>query len=176
MSLNPPVSNTDHFQGNKNATLELVEYGDYQCPYCGEAYPLIKNIQQELGENLKFIFRNFPLRKIHPDAVHAAIAAEAAALQGKFWEMHDLLFENQRRLNPNSLLRYADELDLNRKQFEKDLVDPELEKKVMDDFYSGMRSGVNATPSFFVNGEKYNQEWRSNEFLEFLHKIDAHQR
>ncbi len=171
MSLNPPVSKMDHLQGSKNASVELVEYGDYQCPYCGEAYPLIKIIQQEMGNDLKFIFRNFPLRKIHPDALNAAIASEAAGIEGKFWEMHDMLFENQRRLNPNSILRYANELDLDIKQFEKDLADPEIEKKVLDDFYSGMRSGVNATPTFFVNGEKYDQDWRSKRFLEFLKKL-----
>ncbi|SRR6266404_1016994 len=168
MSIKPQISEFDHVEGKKDAPVELVEYGDYQCPYCGEAYPIIKNIQKELGERLKFIFRNFPLKKIHPDALKAAIASEAADLQGKYWQMHDLLFENQKSLNPHSLLLYADELNLNMDQFEADLVDQRLEKKVLDDFYSGLRSGVNATPTFFINGEKYNDDWRSKRFLEFL--------
>ena len=168
MSIKPQVSEYDHIEGKKDAPVELVEYGDYQCPYCGEAYPIIKNIQKELGDRLKFIFRNFPLKKIHTDALKAAIASEAAGLQGKYWEMHDLLFENQKRLNPHSLLLYANELNLKMDQFKTDLGDPGLEKKVMDDFYSGLRSGVIATPTFFINGEKYNDDWRSKRFLEFL--------
>jgi len=168
MSIKPQVSERDHIQGKKDAPVELVEYGDYQCPYCGEAYPIIKNIQQGAGDRLKFIFRNFPLKTIHPDALKAAIASEAAGLQGKYWEMHDLLFENQKSLKPHSLLLYADELNLNMDQFEADLVDQRFEKKVLDDFYSGLRSGVNATPTFFINGEKYNDDWRSKRFLESL--------
>ena len=168
MSLKPQVSEYDHIEGKRNAPVELVEYGDCQCPYCGEAYPLIKNIQKELSDRLKFIFRNFPLKKIHPDALKAAIASEAAGLQGKYWEMHDLLFENKKRLNPHSLLLYANELNLKMDQFETDLGDPRVEKKVMDDFYSGLCSGINATPTFFINAEKYNDDWRSKRFLEFL--------
>jgi len=168
MSIKPRVSEYDHIEGKKDAPVELVEYGDYQCPYCGEAYPIVKHIQEQLGRNLKFVFRNFPLKNIHPDAIRAAIASEAAGLQGKYWQMHDLLFENQKRLNLHSLLVYANELNLNMDQFETDLGDPDVEKKVMDDFYSGLRSGVNATPTFFINGEKYNDDWRSKRFLEFL--------
>ena len=168
MSLNPLVSEYDHTSGNKDAAIELVEYGDYQCPYCGEAYPIVKFIQKQLGYNLKFVFRNFPLKKIHPDAVRAAIASETADLQEKYWEMHDLLFENQKRLNLHSLLLYADELNLKMDQFESDIANPILEKKVMNDFYSGLRSGVNATPTFFINGEKYSDDWRSKKFWEFM--------
>jgi protein-disulfide isomerase len=168
MSIKPQVSEYDHIEGRKDAPVELVEYGDYQCPYCGEAYPIVKFIQKQLGNNLRFVFRNFPLKNIHPDAVRAAIASEAAGLQGKYWQMHDLLFENQKRLNPHSLLGYAKELNLNMDQFEADLVDQRLEKKVLDDFYNGLRRGVNATPTFFINGEKYNDDWRSKKFLEFL--------
>ncbi len=175
MSLKPQVSENDHIDGKKDASIELVEYGDYQCPYCGEAYPIVKHIQEQLGRNLKFVFRNFPLKKIHPDAVMAAVASEAADLEGKYWEMHDLLYENQRRLNPHSLLDYANELKLNMDEFENDLVDPRLEKKVMDDFYSGLRSGVNATPTFFINGKKYDDNWRSEKFLEFLRMSVAKQ-
>ena len=97
--LKPPVNSKDHIQGNKNAPLELVEYGDYQCGHCGHAYPIIKSVQEALGNNLKFVFRNFPLSEVHPDAFKAAVAAEAAALQHRFWEMHDIIYENQERLS-----------------------------------------------------------------------------
>src|SRR6266404_5482851 len=105
--LNPPVNSNDHIQGIKTAPLELVEYGDYQCPHCGHAYPIIKNIQRSLGADLKFVFRNFPLSESHPDAFHAAVAAEAAELQQKFWDMHDIIFENQQELSVESLFLYA---------------------------------------------------------------------
>src|SRR4051812_17821166 len=110
--LKPSVSSKDHIQGNESAFLELVEYGDYQCPYCGMAYPIIKNIQKKLGTDLKFVFRNFPLSEMHPDAYNAALAAEAAALQSKFWQMHDLLYEHQDQLEVESLFAYADALKL----------------------------------------------------------------
>src|SRR5436190_11926897 len=103
MKLNPPVSKSDHVQGNPDAEIELVEYGDYQCPHCGDAYPIVKDIQEEMGHRLKFAFRNFPLRKIHSQAMAAAMASEAAGRQNKFWEMHDLLFENQHRLISSSI-------------------------------------------------------------------------
>src|ERR1700724_2919005 len=93
--LNPPVNSKDHIQGNNTAPLELVEYGDYQCPHCGRAYPIIKHIQEEMGKDLKFVYRNFPLSEAHPQAFPAAVAAEAAARQGAFWAMHDIIFENQ---------------------------------------------------------------------------------
>lgn len=155
MSLRHPVSDADHIQGDVNAPVELVEYGDYQCPHCGRAYPIVKDLQEQLGDKLKFIFRNFPLSKIHLQAKTAAIAAEAAAFQGKYWEMHDILFENQKRLTSQAILEYATFLQLDLSQFEKDIQKEELAEKVESQFYSGMRSGVNATPTFFINGEKY---------------------
>jgi protein-disulfide isomerase len=172
MALRIPVSTSDHVQGNESASIELVEYGDYQCPYCGMAYPIVKNIQQQLGNKLKFIFRNFPLAKIHPQAVLAATAAEAAALQGKFWEMHDMLFENQKRLNISSIISYATELGLDTDQFKNDMNDPSMAEKIDNEFYSGMRSGVNATPSFFINGEKYEGDWdHEKDFLQYLNDL-----
>jgi protein-disulfide isomerase len=155
MALRQPVSEADHIQGNPDATVELVEYGDYECPHCGRAYPYIKDLQKQIGPGLKFIFRNFPLSKIHPHAKNAAIAAEAAASQGKYWEMHDILFENQKRLTSTAILEYAQTLGLDTQKFSKDISEPALEEKVDAEFYSGMRSGVNATPTFFINGEKY---------------------
>ena len=120
--LTSPVSARDHAQGTENAPLTLVEYGDYQCPYCGAAYPVVKQVQKALGKKLRFVFRNFPLTQMHPYALVAAEAAEAAALQGKFWEMHDLLFERQQLLEPEALALWAQELGLDLEQFEKGLI------------------------------------------------------
>jgi len=155
MSLKPAVSNTDHAQGNLEADLVIVEYGDYQCPYCGAAYPILKELMKEYGSQVKFVFRNFPLSEMHRYARIAAIAAEVANLQGKFWEMHDAIYENQRDLNENLLMKLAEQLELNIPQFEKDLKNTELSEKVDSDFESGIVSGVNGTPSFFVNGKKF---------------------
>src|SRR6266850_2481085 len=105
-----PVGDRDHAQGSVNAPVTLVEYGDYECPYCGRAYPIVKAIQEKLGERLRFVFRNFPLSEMHPNAENAAEAAEAAADQGKFWEMHDAIFEHQRALEPPHLVALAAKL------------------------------------------------------------------
>lgn len=156
MSLKPSVSKTDHAQGNDNADLTIVEYGDYQCPYCGAAYPVLKELMKEFKGQVKFVFRNFPLSEMHPYARPAAIAAEAADLQGKFWEMHDVIYENQQSLNENFLFQLAKKIGLNLSQFKEDIQKPELEKKVDSDFESGIISGVNGTPSFFINGNKFN--------------------
>jgi protein-disulfide isomerase len=168
MPLRPPVSEKDHIEGNHHAAIELVEYGDYQCPHCGRAYPIVKRMQQQLGDQLKLIFRNFPLNKIHPEATIAAIATEAAALQNKYWEMHDIIFENQDDLYMEALIEYAAELGLDTVQFEKDMADPALAAKVESDFESGIRSGVNATPTFFINGEKYNNGWEGERMMVFI--------
>ena len=156
MTLKPPVSNKDHIQGNRHAAIALVEYGDYQCPHCGQAYPVIKAIQKKFRSNLKFVFRNFPLSEVHPQARIAAIAAEAANMQGRFWEMHDIIFENQRNLFASSLMEYARRIDLDLELFEAGLQSEALAEKVESDFESGLRSGVNGTPGFFINGQKYN--------------------
>ncbi len=155
MQLKPAVDKNDHVQGNKNAAVELVEFGDYQCPHCGAAYPVIKEIQETFGDQIKFVFRNFPLSEIHPTARAAAIAAEAAALQNKFWEMHDAIFENQSRLSRNFLLKLAENLNLDIEQFNNDIALDSVNEKVENDFESGIRSGVNGTPTFFVNGNRF---------------------
>jgi len=155
MSLKPAVSNTDHAQGNLNADLVIVEYGDYQCPYCGAAYPVLKELMNQFGSQIKFVFRNFPLSEMHEYARAAALAAEAAALQNKFWEMHDAIYENQQNLNEHLLLELAEELKLDIPQFKSDLESSALKAKVDEDFESGVVSGVNGTPSFYVNGKKF---------------------
>lgn len=168
MPLRPPVSENDHIQGRADASVELLQYGDYQCPYCWKAYPIVKRLQESLGDHLKFVFRNFPLSKIHPQAKIAAIASEAAALQNKYWEMHDMLYENHKDLNYKAILTYADALGLNRDLFEKDVANPTLAEKVETDFLGGLRSGVNATPTFFINGEKYTESWEEDHLLQHI--------
>src|SRR6266550_997229 len=128
--LNPAVNSKDHIQGKNTAPLELVEYGDYQCPHCGRAYPIIKNLQRRLADDLKFVFRNFPLSEIHPDAFTAAVAAEAAGLQDKYWEMHDIIFENQQALDVESLFLYAKTIGLDVNRFKNDIQKDELADKV----------------------------------------------
>lgn len=156
MSLKPAVSKTDHIQGKKDADIVIVEYGDYQCPYCGAAYPILKEMMTKYGKQIKFISRNFPLSEMHQYARPAAIVAEAAALQGKFWEMHDAIYENQRLLSEPFLLELVEKLELDPHQFNVDIKKSELAAKVDSDFESGILSGVNGTPSFFVNGRKFN--------------------
>src|SRR5438874_12280859 len=116
-----PVSQRDHQQGPETAPVTLVEYGDYECPYCGEAYPIVKEIQRRLGDRLRFVFRNFPLTQSHPHAEHAAEAAEAAAVQEKFWEMHDYLFEHQQALDDAPLVQYAVTLTLDTESFVREM-------------------------------------------------------
>lgn len=153
--LKPAVSDQDHIQGPAVASIEIVEYGDYQCPHCGAAYPVIKEIQKKFGDQIRFVYRNFPLSESHEFAMPAAVASEAAALQDKFWEMHDVIFENQNSLSNEELFKMASEAGLDIEQFKEDIQRPELEQKVESDFEGGIRSGVNGTPSFFVNGTKF---------------------
>jgi protein-disulfide isomerase len=156
MSLKPAVSTADHKQGKKDADIVIVEYGDYQCPYCGAAYPVLKEIMKKYGKQIQFVFRNFPLSEMHQYARPAAIVAEAAALQGKFWEMHDAIYENQQYLSENLLLDLAEKLELDSHQFNTDIKKSEVADKIDSDFESGVMSGVNGTPSLFVNGRKFN--------------------
>jgi len=162
MSLQPPLSNKDHVQGRADAIIELVEYGDYQCPYCGQAYLIVKSIQQKFREDLKFVFRNFPLSRIHRHAQLAAVASEAADLQGKYWEMHDMLFGNQDELHRSALTAYAKTINLDVERFDRDLDNSLLFDKVQADLESGLSSGVNKTPGFFINGIIYNGNWEES--------------
>jgi protein-disulfide isomerase len=169
--LKPHTNDSDKIQGNLNATITLVEYGDYQCPHCGHAYPIVKNLQQIFGDKLRFVFRNFPLQNIHPLAVTSAIGTLAAAKQNKYWEMHDVIFENQENLLVNSFSQFAQELGMNIEQFENDLLDDELSYKVTSDFESGIESGVNGTPTFFINNKRYNGNPIENDLIEAINKI-----
>ena len=154
-TLKPPVSTRDHTAGSHDAPVTLVEYGDYQCPYCGAVHPVIQRLQKALGKKLRFIFRNFPLMQAHPYALMAAETAEAAALQGKFWEMHDFIFENQESLAPEALPAWANELGLDMKKFATAIKERSVVKRIEEDRQSGIESGVNGTPTFFINGTIY---------------------
>ena len=153
-----PIAGRDHIQGPIDAPIALVEYGDYQCPYCGEAYPIVKAVQERLGDRLCFAFRNFPLSNMHPYAEHAAEAAEAAAAQGRFWEMHDTLFENQNALEDDDLKQYADDLGLDAKRLMHEVLNGAHAARIQEDFRGGARNDVNGTPTFFINGERYDGE------------------
>ena len=153
--LKPPVDKNDHTEGPPGAPITLVEYGDFECPHCGAAYPVIKEIQKTFKKQLRFVFRPFPLSNVHPHAIQAAAAAEAAGRQQRFWPMHDMLFENQDRLDRRSLVAYAQALELNLEQFKEDIDDPHIAGIIEASFESGVRSGVNGTPSIFINGIKY---------------------
>jgi protein-disulfide isomerase len=147
-TLTQPVSARDHAEGPADAPLTLVEYGDYQCPYCGSAYPVVKRLQKTLGNKLRFVFRNFPLTQAHPYALVAAEAAEAAALQGKFWEMHDLLYEQQTFLEPEIIPLWAESIGLDLERFGNDIRQGIVATGINEDRQSGIRSGVNGTPGY----------------------------
>ena len=157
--LTPPVSDDDHQEGPANAPVTLVEYGDYEGPACGEAHRIVQAIQQAMGERLRFVFRNFPLTQIHPHAAGAAEAAEAAGAQDAFWPYHDRLFEHQNDLSAHALIGHARELRLSLDRFERALEQHAFEERVRSDFMSGVRSGVNGTPTFFINGIRHDDSY-----------------
>jgi protein-disulfide isomerase len=155
-ALSVPVDpERDHITGPLDAPLELLEYGDYECPYCGLAQPVVAAVRQTLGRRLRFSFRHFPIVSAHPHALHAAEAAEAAGAQGAFWEMHNELFDRQDALEDEMLVRYAIGLGLERKRFVGDLVSQRFLPRVREDLVSGSESGVVGTPTFFANGLRY---------------------
>ena len=174
MSLKPPISANDQSTGNISSPVVLVEFGDYQCPHCGHAHPLIKKLLKEKGKDFHFVFRNFPLQEAHPAAFMAAVSAEAAAKQGKFWEMHDMIFEHQQKLTGfGAFIDYAEKIGLDLQGFAADVKSDDIVKKVEADFESGVRSGVNGTPSFFINGTKYNGNWEEVDLLEYLRSLEG---
>ena len=146
----------------------LLEYGDYECPYCGAAHPVVKAVQKRLGNRLCFAFRNFPLTNAHPHAEHAAEAAEAAGAQGRFWQMHDLLFDNQDALDDEALAEYAATLNLDVKRLINEVQSGAHLARIREDFRGGARNGVNGTPTFFVNGERYDGEFSAEALIKAL--------
>lgn len=151
-----PIGDRDHILGNAGAKIILVEYGDFECNLCGRAYPVLKELLQNFEGKVRFAFRNFPLKTIHPNAYDAALAAEAAGIQGKFWEIHDYMYENQNDLEISKLLDNAVMLGLDKEKLKMDLDSPSVLAKVREDFRSGVMSGVNGTPTFFIDGVRYN--------------------
>lgn len=165
------VTTEDHIQGEENAPITLVEYGDYECPYCGSAYPIVKRLQKHFGKRLRFVFRNFPIVDSHPHAGMAAMTAEFAAAHNKFWEMHDMLYENQESLDLNDLLTYAQSLDISKIDLKKAIENETYANKIRNDFMGGVRSGVNGTPTFFINGNRHNGSFEYEDLLAALEQI-----
>lgn len=156
-----PVSERDHAQGAATAPVTLVEYGDYECPYCGSAFAIVQKIQKQMGKELRFVFRNFPLSQAHPHAAHAAIAAEVAGSKSAkaFWAMHDTLYENQQALEDQDLATYAEANGVTADELAQAYAGGAFADRVRADFRGGVRSGVNGTPTFFINGERYDENW-----------------
>lgn len=170
--LMPPVGADDHCTGPDDAPVTLVEYGDFECSYCGMAHPIVKQMQDALGNRLRFVFRSFPLAEIHPHAEHAAEVAEAAADEDAFWEMHDLLYAHQDRLGDAALVRYAEQIGLDADEVRTDLEEETFADRVRRQFMSGVRSGVNGTPTFFINGERFDGMWNDpGSFLRALREV-----
>lgn len=171
-----PVGEEDHIEGSLDAPVVLVEYGDFECPHCGHAYPIVKAVQRQLGDSLALVWRQFPLNESHPHAVHAAEASEAAGAQRKFWEMHDLLFEHQHALDNDDLVAYGQSLGLDMSRYAAELANGTYLERVRNDFRFGIRSGVNGTPTFFINGARFDGDWSSPPaFIAMLSLATGHQ-
>jgi len=164
------VTEIDHQLGSETAPCTLVEYGDYQCPHCRAAHPVVEKLRRHYGERLRFVFRNFPLNQSHPEAQRAAETAEFAGSKGKFWEMHDALFRHQERLGELFYVEQSESLGLSGEELLAALENGTFTRRVQDDFSGGVRSGVNGTPTFFVNGERHNGPY---EYDSVAAKIDA---
>jgi len=163
-----PVGQADHVLGEEHAPVTLVEYGDYECPHCGHAHPIINAVRKHFGKQLRFVFRNFPLTEIHPHAEMAAEAAEFAGANGRFWEMHDAIFENQQRLEASFLVQLARKLGLPSDDLIGALEKHQYLPRIKEDFMGGVRSGVNGTPTFFINGERYEGSWEFEGLVEAI--------
>ena len=166
--LGVPVSERDHSQGPATAAVTLVQYGDYECPYTRQSTTIVRAIQQQLGDQLRFVFRNFPLTEIHPHALQAAFAAEAAAAQGKFWQMHDYIFHHQHTLEDSDLEQFAEAVGLDMQQYARALADQRSLTRIEQDVEGGERSGVQGTPTFFINEVLYRGSWEQDALLPAL--------
>ena len=151
--LSVPVTTTDHSIGPSHAQLTLVEYGDFECPNCKQAAPVVKLLLSHFSDRLRFVYRHFPLEEVHPHALNAALAAECAGGQGRFWAMHDLLFKQQPALNPTHLQAYAQRLELDMTRFAAEMSDTVYLQRIREHQQGGANSGVRATPAFFINGK-----------------------
>jgi protein-disulfide isomerase len=166
-----PVTEMDHAKGRPDAAIELVEYGDFECPYCRKAFGIVTRLLQTYGDNVHYVFRNFPLQNMHPHALSAAKAVEAAALQRRYWQMHELLFENQDELDDENLMSLADEIGLNVNQFERAFKSSTVMKRIESDVEGARQSGVESTPAFFINGRKYEGDWSYDSLSEILNSL-----
>lgn len=167
--LSVPVTAGDHAQGDANAPVTLVEYGDYQCPHCRIADVVVKRVQQHFGSKLRFVYRNFPL-EMHPEAEPAAEAAESAGEQGRFWEMHDAIFKNQKTLEADMLPALAESLGLDGSLVETAVAEQRYLDRIEEEMEGGVRSGVHGTPTFFINGELHAGSF---EFEELVRAVEA---
>jgi protein-disulfide isomerase len=167
------IEERDHALGPEDAEITLLEYGDFECPHCGAAYRVVKQLQEELGESMRLVFREFPLMNVHEHAEAAAEAAEAAGAQGRFWQMHDFLFENQREMSPHLLKVAAIELDLDMRRYLDELERHAHSVRVRQDMRTGMAAGVHGTPTFFINGIRHEGAY---DFETLMRAIDAHRR
>jgi protein-disulfide isomerase len=152
ITLAAPLSSCDHYRGSASAKVTLVEYGDFECPACGQAYHAIKILLKRFGDDVRLVFRHFPLREVHPHAELAAEAAEVAGAQHGFWPMHDLLFENQLHLKEKNLRQYAEKLELDLGRYDQEMRDHLYLQRVQESIEGGSRSGISSSPAFFVNG------------------------
>lgn len=169
-TLKVPVTELDHIQGGAHALVTLVEYGDYECPHCAHAHPIVKGVQKHFGERLRFVFRNFPLKEVHPNAESAAESAEFAGANGRFWEMHDGIFENQDAIGLSLLFELAEGLELSVPDLRDALETQQFELRVREDFRGGVRSGVNGTPTFFINGHRHDGPFELDDLVEAIER------
>jgi protein-disulfide isomerase len=153
--LRVPVNSGDHIRGSPDAPVAVVEYGDYECPICALAHPVVKRVQEHFGKRLCFAYRHFPLTQVHPHAENAAETAEFAGAHGRFWEMHDALYQNQPNLGAPTFLALAAALGLPAEELGDVLATSSYAPKIRSDFIGGVRSGVNGTPTFFIAGQRY---------------------
>ena len=165
-----PVNAQDHSRGPKDAPITLVEYGDFECPHCGQAHYQLQELEKAIGESMRLVFREFPLTTVHPHAAQAAEAAESAGAQRKFWPMHDMLFENQDALAEEDLLQYAAAIDLDVERVRPRLEPRALRARVREHFMGGVRSGVNGTPTFFINGVRHDGGFDYQSLLEAINE------
>jgi protein-disulfide isomerase len=171
-----PAGERDHIQGPTQAPVTLLEYGDYECPYCGQAYYVVQHLEALFGEQLRVAFRHFPLTTIHPHSQTAAEAAEAAGGQGRFWEMHNVLFENQQSLEDEDLFEYAVDIGLDMNRFSLDMAEHRHAGRIREDVLSGTRSGVNGTPTFFINNVRYDGVYDAKSLGAAIAEVKARER
>ncbi|MES1952899.1 DSBA oxidoreductase [Salinisphaera sp. S4-8] len=168
-----PIDETDHTQGPDDAPVTLIEYGDFECPLCGQAYLIVERLRRDYGDDLRFAFRHLPLNKVHPHAAQAAQAAEAAGAQDAFWAMHAALFEHQRALEYEDLKGYAEDLALDTERFARELDERVYNKRVQADLRGGVRAGANGTPTFFINGVRHDGDFDFDTLSQAITKAGA---